>query len=396
MQPRDPPSARLSVLARVDIEYALSDGRPVGAYDGDQPRRDACPYGERAAPVPHARHGDRGRARASRSGAHGHASPTAAACRWAPRPWRNRARLPGEPGRSATTKLDNAFTDLERDDDGPRTRRASRSGREASSRSGSTRATRTCMLFTGDPLPDVARRSLAVEPMTCPPNAFRTGESLIRARAGTVDHLSRGGSSRDDADAGQAARPDPRRRLRRRRRRAEARRTPTPTSCSSTGTTTTPSSRCSTSSRAACSRPRRSATRSATSWAPGEHDRPQGDGDRGRPRRAGGRFDGIPPITYDYLVFGLGAEVNFFGTEGAAEHAFPMYTLPHAVRLKDHLLERWEAADRDPSLVEDGALNVVVVGGGPTGSRDRRRARRALPGGLRRRLPETSRRIRRG
>ena len=44
-----------------------------------------------------------------------------------------------------------------------------------------------------------------------------------------------------------------------------------------------------------------------------------------------------------------------------------MYTLPHAVRLKDHLLERWEAADRDPSLIEDGALNVVVVGGGPTG-----------------------------
>ena len=44
-----------------------------------------------------------------------------------------------------------------------------------------------------------------------------------------------------------------------------------------------------------------------------------------------------------------------------------MYTLPNAVRLKDHLLERWEAADRDPSIVEDGALNVVVVGGGPTG-----------------------------
>jgi NADH dehydrogenase len=78
-------------------------------------------------------------------------------------------------------------------------------------------------------------------------------------------------------------------------------------------------------------------------------------------------FDGIAPLTYDYLVFGLGAEVNFFGTEGAAEHAFPMYTLPHAVRLKDHLLQRWEAADRDPSIVEDGALNIVVVGGGPTG-----------------------------
>jgi len=44
-----------------------------------------------------------------------------------------------------------------------------------------------------------------------------------------------------------------------------------------------------------------------------------------------------------------------------------MYTLPHAVRLKDHLLERWEAADKDPAIVADGALNVVVVGGGPTG-----------------------------
>jgi NADH dehydrogenase len=78
-------------------------------------------------------------------------------------------------------------------------------------------------------------------------------------------------------------------------------------------------------------------------------------------------FEEIAPISYDYLVFGLGAEVNFFGTSGAAEHAFPMYTLTDAVRLKDHLLDRWEAADRDPSIVTDGALNVVVVGGGPTG-----------------------------
>ena len=78
-------------------------------------------------------------------------------------------------------------------------------------------------------------------------------------------------------------------------------------------------------------------------------------------------FGEIEPISYDYLVFGLGAEVNFFGTSGAPEHAFPMYTLPHAVHLKDHLLERWEAADGDPDLIEDGALNVVVVGGGPTG-----------------------------
>jgi NADH dehydrogenase len=79
------------------------------------------------------------------------------------------------------------------------------------------------------------------------------------------------------------------------------------------------------------------------------------------------RFAEMAPITYDYLVLALGAEVNFFGTEGAAEHAFPMYTLADAVRLKEHVLEKWEATDKKPELAKDGALNIVVVGGGPTG-----------------------------
>jgi NADH:ubiquinone reductase (H+-translocating) len=78
-------------------------------------------------------------------------------------------------------------------------------------------------------------------------------------------------------------------------------------------------------------------------------------------------FVELEPERYDYLVLALGAEVNYFGVDGAAEHAFPLYTLADAVRLKDHVLERWEAADRNPRLVADGALNIVVVGGGPTG-----------------------------
>src|SRR5436190_5725213 len=79
------------------------------------------------------------------------------------------------------------------------------------------------------------------------------------------------------------------------------------------------------------------------------------------------QFSEMAPLGYDYLVLGLGAEVTFFGAQGAAEHAFPMYTLADAVRLKEHVLGRWEAADKDPALVEDGGLNIVVVGGGPTG-----------------------------
>ena len=43
------------------------------------------------------------------------------------------------------------------------------------------------MVFTGDGLPDVARRGLAVEPMTCAPNAFRSGDGLIRLEPGELD-----------------------------------------------------------------------------------------------------------------------------------------------------------------------------------------------------------------
>jgi NADH:quinone reductase (non-electrogenic) len=79
------------------------------------------------------------------------------------------------------------------------------------------------------------------------------------------------------------------------------------------------------------------------------------------------RFADMAPVPYDYLVLALGAEVDFFGVEGAASHAFPLYTLADAMRLRDHILAKWEAADKEPALAQDGALDVVIVGGGPTG-----------------------------
>ena len=54
-------------------------------------------------------------------------------------------------------------------------------------------------------------------------------------------------------------------------------------------------------------------------------------------------------LTYDFLVLGRGAEVTFFGTEGAAELAFPMYTLCRRDPVKERVLGKWEAADEDPS-----------------------------------------------
>jgi NADH dehydrogenase len=72
-------------------------------------------------------------------------------------------------------------------------------------------------------------------------------------------------------------------------------------------------------------------------------------------------------ISYDYLVLAGGATVNYFNTPGAAEHAIPLYTLMNAVTLRNRILERFEAADGDPTLIEDGVLNFVIVGAGPTG-----------------------------
>src|SRR6202008_5206333 len=72
-------------------------------------------------------------------------------------------------------------------------------------------------------------------------------------------------------------------------------------------------------------------------------------------------------VVYDYLVLAGGATVNYFGTPGAAEHALPLYTLTNAIKLRNEVMHRFEAADRDPKIIEDGALNFVIVGAGPTG-----------------------------
>jgi len=69
----------------------------------------------------------------------------------------------------------------------------------------------------------------------------------------------------------------------------------------------------------------------------------------------------------DVLVLAAGSQPNFFRTPGAAEHAFPLYCLDDAVRLRSRIIGVFEAADRNPELIEQGALTFVIVGGGATG-----------------------------
>jgi NADH:quinone reductase (non-electrogenic) len=72
-------------------------------------------------------------------------------------------------------------------------------------------------------------------------------------------------------------------------------------------------------------------------------------------------------VTGEYLVLAPGAQANFFGTPGAAEHSLPLYSVNDAERLRARILEVLDATTERPELIEKGALNFVIVGGGPTG-----------------------------
>ena len=73
-------------------------------------------------------------------------------------------------------------------------------------------------------------------------------------------------------------------------------------------------------------------------------------------------------IPYDVLVLSMGADTHFFGNQAIAAHAFPMKSTVEALQLRYRLLRNFEMAltEQDP-LERERLMNIVVVGGGPTG-----------------------------
>lgn len=73
-------------------------------------------------------------------------------------------------------------------------------------------------------------------------------------------------------------------------------------------------------------------------------------------------------IDYHYLVIAIGADTNFFGNEKIKNNAFPMKSVGEALTLRNTILENIEKAlseiDREKKKM---LMNIVVVGGGPTG-----------------------------
>lgn len=72
--------------------------------------------------------------------------------------------------------------------------------------------------------------------------------------------------------------------------------------------------------------------------------------------------------SYDYLVIATGASTNFFGNKNLEQHAFPMKSTVEALQLRHKLIQNFEDALHSNDAVElQRLMNIVVVGGGPTG-----------------------------
>ncbi|MCO6492348.1 MAG: NAD(P)/FAD-dependent oxidoreductase [Phaeodactylibacter sp.] len=71
---------------------------------------------------------------------------------------------------------------------------------------------------------------------------------------------------------------------------------------------------------------------------------------------------------YDYLVLAIGADTNFFGNEKIARLAIPMKSVSEALFLRNRILSDYEKALSVTDYEErQGLMDIVVVGGGPTG-----------------------------
>jgi len=76
----------------------------------------------------------------------------------------------------------------------------------------------------------------------------------------------------------------------------------------------------------------------------------------------------IGPMEYDVLVLANGADTNFFGNANIIKLAFPMKSTVEALQLKNRLIQNYEDALNAKSAEErQNLMNIVVVGGGPTG-----------------------------
>lgn len=73
-------------------------------------------------------------------------------------------------------------------------------------------------------------------------------------------------------------------------------------------------------------------------------------------------------LRYDYLVLANGSVTNYFGNDELRKKVLPLKRIIHALDLRSHILQNYEQAvmTKDEAKMRK-MMNMVVVGGGPTG-----------------------------
>jgi NADH:ubiquinone reductase (H+-translocating) len=78
-----------------------------------------------------------------------------------------------------------------------------------------------------------------------------------------------------------------------------------------------------------------------------------------------GRREDIP---YDHLVLALGSVSNYLGMPNLEKFSFNFKTLLDSIRIRNHVIEMFEAADREPDpCLRKAILTFVIAGGGFAG-----------------------------
>jgi len=77
---------------------------------------------------------------------------------------------------------------------------------------------------------------------------------------------------------------------------------------------------------------------------------------------------GLRSVPYDQLVFALGSVSNYFGMANIEKRAFNFKSLLDAIRIRNHVIEMFERADREPDAhLRSWLLTFVIAGGGFAG-----------------------------
>ena len=72
-------------------------------------------------------------------------------------------------------------------------------------------------------------------------------------------------------------------------------------------------------------------------------------------------------FNYDILVISTGCKTNFFGNKNIEQHALTLKSTYEAITIQNQMLESFEMLFTAEDSVKEELLNLVIVGGGPTG-----------------------------